>query len=214
MGSIYKLNIKMPKEDLMLLNSIDKKVVLVKENSESSGNSNGFIDEVAWVTFQLWGDNKVTWENKYSVYVSETQKQSRAVIEKASWEEAEPKTKMYSFNNGYFMEEEFSGKSPPTAYYVKNNYYKPETFGLAQSVKVGEKLYEANPINAMTVLNNEQAYFIPVEKIKVFLAARAENGKVISVAQSQALLLDFTEKPEITITYDRSTSKFITVEEE
>lgn len=87
MGSIYKLNIKMPKEDLMLLNSIDKKVVLVKENSESSGNSNGFIDEVAWVTFQLWGDNKVTWENKYSVYVSETQKQSRAVIEKASDEE-------------------------------------------------------------------------------------------------------------------------------
>lgn len=111
------------------------------------------------------------------------------------------------------MGEQFSGESHPTAYYIKNNYHKPETFGLAQSVKVGEKLYEANPINAMTVLNNEQAYFIPIEKIKAFLAARAENGKVISVAQSQVLLLDFTEKPEITITYDRSTSKFIVVEE-
>lgn len=65
----------------------------------------------------------------------------------------------------------------------------------------------------MTILNNEQAYFIPTEKIKVFIAAGAENGKVISVAQSQVLLLDFTEKPEITITYDRSTSKFIVVEE-
>lgn len=214
MASEYKLNLRVSKEDLELINDAGKRVVLVKENGEGSFSSGSeFIDDVAWVTFQLWGDNKVTWENKYSVYVSETQKQSGAVIDKASWEEAEPKTKMYLFNDGYFMGEQFSGESHPTAYYVKNNYYKPETFGLAQSVKVGEKLYEANPINAMTVLNNEQAYFIPIEKIKVFLAARAENGKVISVAQSQALLLDFTEKSEITITYDRSTSKFIVVEE-
>ena len=170
-GPMYKLNIKMNKDDLMLLNSIDKKVVLVKENSESSGNSNGFIDEVAWVTFQLWGDNKVTWKNEYSVYASENSQLATNSIE--------------------------------------NNYYKPEISEITQSVKVGEKLYEANPINAMTVSNDEQAYFIPIEKIKVFLAARAENGKVISVAQSQALLLDFTEKPETTITYDRNTSKFV-----
>lgn len=88
--SKYKLNIKMSKEDLELLNSIDKKVVLVKENSESSRN----IDEVVWVVPQLWEENKINWESKYSVYVSETQKQSGAIIDKASLEEAEPKTKM------------------------------------------------------------------------------------------------------------------------
>ncbi|MDH6457795.1 hypothetical protein M2102_001424 [Fusobacterium sp. PH5-7] len=212
-GSVYKLNIKMDKEDLVLLNSADSKVVLAKENLENFGNSNDFTDEIVWVAFQPWEINSIIWESKYSVYISETKKKSGAVIEKASWEEAEPKTKIYSFNDGYFIEEQFSGEAHPTAYYIKNNYYKPETFGLAQSVKVGEKLYEANPINAMTILNNEKVYFIPTEKIKVFIAARAENGKVISVAQSQALLLDFTEKPEITITYDRSTSKFIVVEE-
>lgn len=110
------------------------------------------------------------------------------------------------------MGEQFSGEAHPTAYYIKNNYYKPETFELAQTVKVGKQVYEANPINAMTVLNNEQAYFIPSEKVKVFLAARAENGKVISIAQSQALLVDFTEKSERTITYDRNTSKFVIVD--
>lgn len=181
MASEYKLNLRVSKEDLELINDAGKRVVLVKENGEGSFSSGSeFIDDVAWVTFQLWGDNKVTWENKYSVYVSETQKQSGAVIDKASWEEAEPKTKMYLFNDGYFMGEQFSGEAHPTAYYIKNNYYKPETFELAQTVKVGKQVYEANPINAMTVLNNEQAYFIPSEKVKVFLAARAENGKVIS----------------------------------
>lgn len=213
MASEYKLNLRVSKEDLELINDAGKRVVLVKENREGSFSSGSeFIDDVAWVTFQLWGDNKVTWENKYSVYVSETQKQSGAVIDKASWEEAEPKTKMYLFNDGYSMGEQFSGEAHPTAYYIKNNYYKPETFELAQTVKVGKQVYEANPINAMTVLNNEQAYFIPSEKVKVFLAARAENGKVISIAQSQALLVDFTEKSERTITYDRNTSKFVIVD--
>lgn len=180
--TIYKLNIKMAIEDMKLLYSVDRKVVLAKENLENFGNSNDFIDEIVWVAFQPWEINPITWESKYSVYVSETQKQSGAVIEKASWKEAEPKTKMYSFNDGYFTGEQFSGESHQTAYYIKNNYYKPETFGLAQSVKVRDYLYEANPINAMTVLNNEKVYFIPTEKIKVFIAARAENGKVISVA--------------------------------
>lgn len=94
------------------------------------------------------------------------------------------------------MGDRFSEESLPTAYYIKNNYYKPETSELAQSVKVEEKLYEANPINAITALNNEEAYFIPIEKIKAFLAARAENTKDISVVQPE-VLLGFTEKPEI-----------------
>lgn len=108
------------------------------------------------------------------------------------------------------MGDQFSEESLPTAYYIKNNYYKPETFELAQSVKVEEKLYEANLINAITVVNNEEAYFIPIEKVKAFLATRAENGKVISMVKPE-VLLDFTEKPEITITYDINISKFIEV---
>lgn len=81
MASEYKLNLRVSKEDLELINDAGKRVVLVKENREGSFSSGSeFIDDVAWVTFQLWGDNKVTWENKYSVYVSETQKQSGAVI--------------------------------------------------------------------------------------------------------------------------------------
>ncbi|HBJ77639.1 MULTISPECIES: hypothetical protein [Fusobacterium] len=213
MASEYKLNLRISKEDLELINGAGKRVVLVKENGEGSFSSGSeFIDDVAWVTFQLWELNNVTWQEEYYVYASDVEKQSGAVIEKASYEEAEPKTKLYTFDKGYFSASQFNGEAHPTAYFIKNGYDKPETFGLAQTVKVGKQVYEANPINAMTVFNNEQAYFIPIEKVKVFLAARAENGKVISIAQSQALLVDFTEKSERTITYDRSTSKFVIVD--
>lgn len=207
MASEYKLNLRISKEDLELINGAGKRVVLVKENGEGSFLSGSeFIDDVAWVTFQLWELNNVTWQEEYYVYASDVEKQSGAVIEKASYEEAEP------FDKGYFSASQFNGEAHPTAYFIKNGYDKPETFELAQTVKVGKQVYEANPINAMTVFNNEQAYFIPSEKVKVFLAARAENGKVISIAQSQALLVDFTEKSERTITYDRNTSKFVIVD--
>lgn len=73
-GSGYKLNIKMDKKDLVLLNSADSKVVLAKENLENFGNSNDFTDEIVWIAFQPWEINSIIWESKYSVYISETQK--------------------------------------------------------------------------------------------------------------------------------------------
>lgn len=209
MASQYKLEITLKKEDLEKIYAAGKRVVLVKENGENGFSSEvEFIDDVAWVTFNPWEINKVSWKEEYFTYASDTERQSGAIIEKVSYQEAEPKTKLYRFN-GYFKTEQFNGGAHETAYYVKNDYSQPETFGLAQTVKIGEKVYEANPINAVTLFNNEQGYFIPVEKVKVFLAAQAENGKVISVAQSQALLVDFTEKAERKVTYDSSTSKFI-----
>lgn len=83
----------------------EKRVVLVKENGETNfSQATEFVDDVAWVTFQPWEINNVTWKEEYFVYASDVEKQSGAVIEKASYEEAEPKTKMYKFD-GYFTAE-------------------------------------------------------------------------------------------------------------
>ncbi|WP_373076840.1 hypothetical protein [Fusobacterium varium] len=121
MVSKYKLNLRVSKEDLELINSTGKRVVLVKENGEGSFSSGSeFIDDIAETIF--------------------VEKQSGTVIEKASYEEAEPKTKMYTFDNGYFSASQFNGESHPTAYFIKNEYDKPETFGLAQTVKVEEQV--------------------------------------------------------------------------
>lgn len=52
MASEYKLNLRISKEDLELINGAGKRVVLVKENGEGSFLSGSeFIDDVAWVTF-------------------------------------------------------------------------------------------------------------------------------------------------------------------
>lgn len=137
MISECKLNLKVSKEDLDLINGAGKRVVLVKENGEGNFSSGSeFIDDVAWVTFQLWEQNNVTWQEEYYVDASDMKKESEAVIEKASSEEAEQKTKLYTFDNGYFSESQFNGEAHPTAYFIKNEHEK----SLAQTVKIGEQV--------------------------------------------------------------------------
>lgn len=65
---------------------------------------------------------------------------------------------------------------------------------------------------AMPAACNISANRIPVVKVKIFLAASADDGKVISVTQSKTLTVDFTEKTTRTVKYDQSADAFVAVD--
>lgn len=166
------------------------------------------------MAFKPWMTSTVTWQSSYAVYASDVEKINGAVITKMSNKMAEPKTRMYNFvEGGYFNDEAYSKGPQDMAYYITNICGEKETFGLAQTVKVRNAEYSLNPINAITMLNNDIGYFIPVEKVKIFLTANAQNGKVISVVQSETFTVDLTTKGTQTVIYDRPSGKFRLQEE-
>jgi hypothetical protein len=214
MASEYNLIVNFTEEDLKYIEGTGKQVVLVKESDTSNHSmleqaGQSFVEDVAWVTFSPWMTTKVTWQSSYAVYASDVEKMNGAIIEKMSSKQAEPRTRMYNFvSGGYFKDEDYNEGPQDMAYYITNISGEKETFGLAQSVKVRSTEYSLNPINAVTMLNNDIGYFIPVEKVKIFLTANASNGKVISVVQSDTFTVDLTKKGTQTVIYDRASGKF------
>jgi len=214
MASKYNLKINFTEEDLKYIKGTGKKVVIVKESDDDNHcmamkAASEFVTDVAWVTCNPRMSINVSWEDTYFVYASDTKIQNGATIETISNKAAEPKTRLYTFTkDGYFEDEPYGNAPVNTAYYVKNICGETETFGLAQSAKVSSTVYSVNPINAISMLDNDSGYFIPVEKVKVFLSANADNGKVISVIQSDVLVVDLTVENSQSISYDKDTGKF------
>ena len=210
----YTLNVNFSEEALEKLQDSGHVVTIVKvcdDNNHTQSNAekanSDDVQELAWVTFRPWQEGAVKWEEKYSVYASDTKITKGVVIERVAHKEAEKQDRQYLFKGGYFHENEYEGQDE-NSYYVRNEGGEMETFGLAQTVKVKSDKVDIAPINAFSMLNNEDGYFTPIEKIKIFLSSDASNGKVISHAQSDALLVDFTERAERTVEYDPVKSVF------
>ena len=210
----YTLNVNFSEEALEKLQDSGHVVTIVKvcdDNNHTQSNAekanSDDVQELAWVTFRPWQEGAVKWEEKYSVYASDTKITKGVVIERVAHKEAEKQDRQYLFKGGYFHENEYEGQDE-NSYYVRNEGGEMGTFGLAQTVRVKSDKVEIAPINAFSMLNNEDGYFTPIEKIKIFLSSDASNGKVISHAQSDALLVDFTERAERTVEYDPVKSVF------
>ncbi|MEI8593212.1 hypothetical protein [Photobacterium sp. Hal280] len=199
--SSYNLNINIDSNDVRTINQSQQKVVLVKTVGGSSGS------KVAWVTFSPFEHNEVSWTEKYGVYASSTQVQSGAQIYKTSAVNPATTEVMYPFEDGTFGSPENGGQS--NSYGISNRYSQGFTFGLAQSVVANGNVFEASPLNAVSVLSRQNAIFTPVERLEVFLQGNFNNGVVISQVSSTALPLDFTNNSDITIRYDSSLGRFV-----
>ncbi|KIL41160.1 hypothetical protein SD70_09010 [Gordoniibacillus kamchatkensis] len=174
----YSLNIAFEKEDANLINSINQKVVLVKQTASSSSNNN-----VAWVTFDPFENNTVSWTEEYSVYASTSEVQNGAVIQKLSVEEAADGN-VYDFVNNVFHLDT-SLTIPKSSYGIYNSTNKVLTFGLAQDVTVNNGFFKAAPINAASVLGGQDATFTPLTQVLVFLQNSYQDGVVLTRVFSQ-----------------------------
>ena len=197
----YNLTIQLSNEDVHTINAAQQKIVIVKQVGGSSGSP------VAWVTFSPFENNLVSWEQEYGVYASTTQVQAGATIQKTSAVNPATSGVIYPFETGSFGDP--TGNAGTNNYGVENEYSQQFTFGMAQSVTANGSKYDAAALNAVPVLSNEQAIFTPIEIVSVFLHAQFNNGVIISNITSNALDVDLTSEPSVTIHYDSSQGKFI-----
>lgn len=175
--STYTLNIAFAKEDAQKINQIGEKVVLVKQNTPANAQN-----QVAWVTFDPFENNVVTWTESYYVYASTSEVQHGSKISKVSYEDAGDSC-VYDFTNNVFNLDP-TKKLPAGTIGAINQTNNDLTFGLAQNVSVNNSFYSASPINATTVLVGQNANFTPLEQVSVCLLNNTMDGLVLTTVYS------------------------------
>ena len=196
----YKLTITLNAQDVHSINAAKQKIIIVKEVAVNS-DSDAEASQVAWLSFSPFEYNEITWEAEYGIYASTTQHQAGANILKSSSIHPASSGVIYPFETGAF--DKHSGVVGINNYGIENRHDEDFTFGMAQSAKVNGTTYHAAPLNAVTVLSQEQAIFTPIEKLSIFLNGKFDNGVIISSVRNKALKVDLTSTPFLAINYDK-----------
>ncbi|OAA94994.1 hypothetical protein [Clostridium coskatii] len=198
----YKLNILFNSKDVATVFDAGQNVVLLKKTS--TGNS------VAWVTFQPFESNYVSWNDNYAIYASNSELKSGATIDKLSEVSAVSK-QLYTFNKGTFDPPESNSDIQEGQYAIEHKMagYDTLIFGLTQEAKCNGVLVSGSPINASIVPLNQSAKFTPYEIVTVYLEADITNGTVVTNVISNSLDVTFGgDTTEATIQYDSSIGGF------
>ena len=198
----FELTVQFAANDVQQVNAAEQQVTIVKEVGGNAGSS------VVWIALSPFENNQIDWEEEYGLYASTTSVQNGATITKSAAVNPASSGVIYPFESGAFSSPQGS-LSSPNDYGVKNLSPSGLTFGLAQSVTVNSDPFEANPLNAVTVLTQQQATFTAIEKLSVFLHSQFNNGVVISDILGPPLQVDFTHDPIQTIHYDPTQGKFV-----
>lgn len=185
----YQLNISIDSKGLGQIYAAGQSVTLVKSvvaNPLQSGNL-----PIAWVSFQPFQQNAITWIENYNLYATTTQLTAGATIVQTSVTGAPVLTNWtYTFAQGQFTGAQ--GGSAST-FNMINQQQGMFSFGLAQQAVVNNVPVIA-PLNAVPVLNNESASFTPQENVSIFLSMISNNGVVLSQVASNALTVTLTSQ--------------------
>jgi hypothetical protein len=185
----YQLNIAIDSKGLAQIYAASQWVTLVKSvvaNPLQSGNL-----PIAWVSFQPFQQNSITWIENYNLYATTTQLTAGATIVQTSVTGAPVLTGWtYTFAQG-----QFTGAQGGAAgtFNMTNQQQGMYSFGLAQQAVVNNVPVIA-PLNAVPVLNNESASFTPQENVSIFLSMISNNGVVLSQVASNALTVTLTSQ--------------------
>jgi hypothetical protein len=198
----YGLNINIDSAGLTNIYNAGQHVTLVK----SVGSSTTQGSTVAWVTFQPYQSNVVSWVENYLIYGTVTSLQSGAQIVMTSSTQNPVQTGWtYTFEQG-----QFTGASGGASgsFNVENQQSNGINFGLAQSANVNGTNVLA-PLNAVPVNMNQDASFTPIETVSIFLSSYANNGVVISSVTGNALAVQLTSaSPTATIGFNDANNTF------
>jgi len=205
----YNLKLNFTSSALTTLAAQNKKIVVVKESNEPSPISGATI---AWFTTQPFQQVKITWENDFYLYATQTEFKAGAVIDKSSSSDNSVVDGSFRYNFGpdaaIFQSEAYSGSNGTV--YMKNLFTDGffTAFGLAQKISSGSKTV-INPINAVKGIYNDNIAFTPIEKIRVFMQANIQDSKVLTEITSDPIKLDFTGKTEQEIVYNEAKNIFV-----
>jgi hypothetical protein len=201
----YQINISIDSAGVQAINAAGQFVTFVKSITSSPAESGNL--PVAWLSFSPFMSNSVKWQESYYLYATTTVITSGATIQETSQTPAPAQEgPIYTFKQGVFTA---GTEGSATTYNMLNSQGSGLTFGLAQVASVNGTNVTA-PLNAVSVLNGENASFTPIETISVFLSSFNNNGTVISQVASTALVVQLTsQEPVANVTFNDANSQFI-----
>jgi len=201
----YQINITIDSAGVQAINAAGQFVTFVKSITSSPAETGNL--PVAWLSFSPFMSNSVTWQESYYLYATTTVITSGATIQETSQTPAPAQEgPIYTFAQGIFTP---GAQGSALTYNMLNSQGSTLTFGLAQMATVNGNNATA-PLNAVTILNNENASFTPIETISIFLSSFNNNGTVISQVASTALVVELTsQEPVANVGFNDATSQFI-----
>jgi hypothetical protein len=201
----YQVNISIDNAGLQAIYAAGQAVTFVKSvvaNPLSSGNL-----PIAWIAFQPFQVNQVSWVENYKLYGTTTQLQAGAQIVMTSMTTQQAQLGwLYTFQNGMFNAQSGLGNT----FNLSNQANTPTlmNFGLSQIANVNGVSVNA-PLNSIPVLYNQLATFTPQEQVSVFLSSYEDNGVVISQVASNALNITLSsQNPTASVGFNDATNTF------
>jgi hypothetical protein len=178
-------------------------IVMTADGSKTT-TTQGYLP-VAWLEFQPFETNTVTWTETYQIYASNTVLVAGTPLQQLSNAQVQLGM-MYTFETNTFNE---SSCDQSATYNLKNAQGTKFNFGLSQQAIVNGSQSAFAPLNAIPVLNNQQATFSPIDTVYIFLSTYCGDGVVISGAPGQALAVTLTpQTPVAKIAFNETTNTF------
>lgn len=203
----YSLNLSFDDKTLKDIYDAKQQVILIKQTFSTTSND----ADIAWVTFNPFETNSVSWEDNYGVYTSTTEIQKGATIRKSSHKTAAD-TCVYNFDKGFFTKNN-DLITEKGSYEVVNETTDKLTFGLTQDVLVNGKPIQSSPLNASTVLAGQNAVFTPFEKVQILLQSNAREGLVLATVSSKVFTAEFGGGVNnISVEYNPTIGQFVLVD--
>jgi hypothetical protein len=204
----YQLDVAIDNIGLKTIYNTGQAVTLVKSvvsNPLASGNL-----PIAWLEFQPFQTNLVTWIENYYAYATITDVVSGATIIMTSVTSTPVQTGwLYTFSSGQFSSSPTGGAKG--VFTVINNTQAIINFGLAQYATVNNTPVFA-PLNAIPVAYNQTVTFTPQEIVSIFLSSYVNNGVVISQVAGNALAITLTSQaPNAQIGFNDTNNTFYPV---
>jgi hypothetical protein len=221
----YALEVIFNQSDLKLINQAGEKVVLIKQVPKG-----GY--KVAWVTFDPFQQNTVTWDDDYFLYASSTQPVEGTQIAGWTMQEAQAQNDYVFSSDRTFSVPHPDPNLLPGQYMVFNNMVFDRepwlTFGMAQAFELNGNTQKPQPINAAVVPAKQFARFTPENRVLIFLATNimdstvhndvrldsymgmiAFKSVVPGSAESVATELNLSATNKISVNYSASDGKFL-----
>jgi len=197
----YQLNISFDTTGLANIYAANQLVTIVKADGGSL--------PVAWLTFEPFERNLVSWVASYSIYASAVPlADGTTILVNAITSGAAQPGFTYTLENGFFTGA--SGGAPASFNAVDEQQgYSSMLLGLAQSASVNGVSVSNAPVNAMSVLFNQSASFTAIETVSIFLSSANQNGTFLSQVPSSALTVALTtQAPVANIGYNDESNMF------
>jgi hypothetical protein len=185
----YELTLQFSTQDIMTILETGQKVTLIK----SVGATGGTTSDVAWVAFNPFESNSVTWMDEYGIYASTVQVINGAQVNKISDIEAAEEEAVTFQDSGIFSAPVQDSSLTSGQYKAINQYDTLSllTFGMEQGVAVNGQSQPAQPINAVSVPKTDNVVFTPFEKVIAFLAAGIDSSSIVAQITSPSTAFTF-----------------------